>query len=63
MNLMMGREQWHSHEKSRRGEWKAGSNEWRSAERMPVMYEEGREGSQQVCVFAKGATVMSIGQV
>jgi len=40
-----------------------GSSEWRSAERMPVMYEEGREGSQQVCVFAKGATVMSIGQV
>lgn len=44
MNLIMGREQWHSHEKSRTGERKAGSSEWRSAERMPVMHEEGRGG-------------------
>ncbi len=38
----MGREQWRCHEKSRTGQRKAGSNEWRSAERMPVMYEEGK---------------------
>lgn len=42
LNKRTVREQWPSHEKSRTVERKAGSNQWRSAERMSVMCEEGR---------------------